>query len=282
MSEHTTASSEIVIEVEHLVKRYGNGPVVVDDVSFQVRRGRTTALVGESGAGKSTIGAILSGLASATSGRAVVCGEDRSTAARSARDRRRRGAQLQLVPQDPYTTLDPSQRIGSALREAVALGGVPRERQEARVAELLDLVGLSESHARLVPRSLSGGQRQRVAIARALATSPEVLVLDEAVSALDVSVQAQVLNVLNRLQRDLGTAYLFVTHDLGVVRQIADDVVVLRAGAIVEHGPVDQVLGDPRHEYTRLLLDSTPRPGWVPVARELPGRDGLATPAVGR
>jgi ABC-type glutathione transport system ATPase component len=267
MSHESTGADDVVIEVEHLVKRYGSGPVVVDDVSFQVRRGSTTALVGESGAGKSTIGAILSGLASATSGRAVVCGEDRSVAARSARDRRRRGGQLQLVPQDPYTTLDPSQRIGAALQEAVALGGVPRAAQEARVAELLDLVGLSESHARLVPRSLSGGQRQRVAIARALATSPEVLVLDEAVSALDVSVQAQVLNVLNRLQRDLGTAYLFVTHDLGVVRQIADDVVVLRGGVIVEQGPVDRVLGAPQHEYTRLLLDSTPRPDWVPVSR---------------
>lgn len=135
------------------------------------------------------------------------------------------------------------------------------------MAELLDLVGLGEAHAGLVPRALSGGQRQRVAIARALATRPEVLVLDEAVSALDVSVQAQVLNVLNRLQRFLGTAYLFVTHDLGVVRQIAHDVVVLRAGRIVEAGPVDAVLGDPQHEYTQLLLASTSRPGWVPVAR---------------
>jgi ABC-type glutathione transport system ATPase component len=259
--------SEVVLEVEHLVKRYGEGPNAVDDVSFAVRRGRTTALVGESGAGKSTIGAVASGLQSVSSGRVVVCGEDRSVAARSARDRRRRGAQLQLVPQDPYTTLDPTQRIGAALTEAVALGGTSRAEQPAEVERLMDLVGLGPAHADATPAGLSGGQRQRVAIARALAPSPEVLVLDEAVSALDVSVQAQVLNVLNRLQRDLGTAYLFITHDLAVVRQIADDVVVLRHGRVVEAGPVDEVLDRPREDYTRLLLDSTPRPGWRPVGR---------------
>ncbi|MBZ5737091.1 ABC transporter ATP-binding protein [Nocardioides mangrovi] len=258
--------NDVVLEVEHLVKRYGDGPVVVDDVSFRVRRGRTTALVGESGAGKSTIGGIVTGLQTATSGRVAVCGEDRTRVARSARERRRRGAQLQLVPQDPATTLDRSQRIGDALAEAVALGGTPRTDRLPRVEELATQVGLGPTHLELTPRSLSGGQRQRVAIARALATSPEVIVLDEAVSALDVSVQAQVLNVLNALQRDLGTAYLFITHDLAVVRQVAHDVVVLRHGRVVEHGAVEQVLGDPQDDYTRLLLDSTPRPGWRPVA----------------
>ena len=259
--------NDTVLSVEHLVKRYGDGPVVVDDVCFEVRRGRTTALVGESGAGKSTIGSVVTGLQGATSGRVLVCGEDRARVARSARERRRRGAQLQLVPQDPYTTLDPTQRIGDALAEAVVLAGVVRAERATRVADLLAMVGLGPTHADLTPRSLSGGQRQRVAIARALALSPDVLVLDEAVSALDVSVQAQVLNVLNRLQRDLGTAYLFVTHDLAVVRQIAHDVVVLRHGRVVEAGPVDDVLDRPREDYTRLLLDSTPRPGWRPVGR---------------
>ncbi|HCB03221.1 MAG TPA: ABC transporter ATP-binding protein [Nocardioides bacterium] len=257
--------SDVVLTVEHLVKRFGDGPVVVDDVSFEVRRGQTTALVGESGAGKSTIGAIATGLQVATSGRVLVCGEDRTRMARGARERRRRGTQLQLVPQDPYTTLDPSQRIGDALAEASSLAGVPRGSRTPRVEELLAMVGLTPAHAVLLPRSLSGGQRQRVAIARALALSPDVLVLDEAVSALDVSVQAQVLNVLNAVQRELGTAYLFITHDLAVVRQIADDVVVLRHGRVAEAGGVDQVLTRPRADYTRLLLDSTPRPGWHPT-----------------
>jgi peptide/nickel transport system ATP-binding protein len=253
-----------VVAVDHLVKEYAVGRRAVDDVSFAVAPGRTTALVGESGAGKSTIGAVLSGLQSASAGQVLVCGEDRSVAARSARDRRRRGAQLQLVPQDPYLTLDPRQRIGDAVAEAISLDRRP---SDADVTALLERVGLTERHCALRPRQLSGGQRQRVAIARALAPSPQVLVLDEAVSALDVSVQAQVLNLLADVQRELGTAYLFITHDLGVVRQVADDVVVLRRGRVVESGPVEEVLDRPQDAYTRLLVDSTPRAAWRPVAR---------------
>ncbi|MCU1680623.1 MAG: transporter related protein [Amycolatopsis sp.] len=258
---------DVVVRVEHLVKRYGPA-VVVDDVSFTVRRGRTTALVGESGAGKSTIGAILTGLQDATSGTVEVCGEDRGRVARSARLRRHRARQLQIVPQDPFTSLDPAQQVGSSLREAVAVHHNGGKRHCAgRAVELLRSVGLAERHLAVTPRLLSGGQRQRVAIARALAAEPDVLVLDEAVSALDVSVQAQVINLLSALQRDTGTAYLFITHDLGVVRQIADDVIVLKNGRVVEHGDAAQVLDDPQEAYTRLLLASTPRPGWHPVRR---------------
>ncbi|WP_184832054.1 ABC transporter ATP-binding protein [Allocatelliglobosispora scoriae] len=253
---------EPLLTVTGVSKRYGDHQVV-SDVSFTLDAGRTLAVVGESGAGKTTVGAIVSGLLAATSGSVTVCGEDRTRVARAARHRRRRGTQLQLVPQDPYATLDPAQRVGDALDEAVRLAapGSAADRR-ARVGELLHLVGLDADHARATPARLSGGQRQRVAIARALAPRPRLLVLDEPVSALDVSVQAQILNVLNRLQRDLGTAYLFITHDLAVVRQIADEVVVMRHGRVVESGTADQVLDDPRDDYTRRLIASTPRPGW--------------------
>lgn len=256
-----------VVEVEHLAKSYG-GLTVVHDVSFTVDKGRTLAVVGESGAGKSTIAAALTGVIDATAGRVVVCGEDRSRSGRSGRVRRRRGAQLQLVSQDPFTSLDPAQRVGSAIAEVVALhDNLTRDQRRTRVVELLESVGLGAGHLASPPRALSGGQRQRVAIARALAARPQVIVLDEAVSALDVSVQAQVLNVLAELQRATDTAYLFITHDLGVVRQIADDVLVLQYGRMVEHGSAAEVLDAPQKDYTKQLLNSTPRPGWVPQRR---------------
>ena len=258
-----------VVEVERLSKSYG-GVVVVQDVSFTVEAGRTLALVGESGAGKSTIASALTGVIDLTAGRVVVCGEDRSRSRRSGRVRRRRGAQLQLVSQDPFTSLDPAQRVGSAIAEVVALHDtLTWDQRRARVVDLLDSVGLGAGHLSSAPRALSGGQRQRVAIARALAARPQVIVLDEAVSALDVSVQAQVLNVLADLQRATDTAYLFITHDLGVVRQIADDVLVLRNGHTVEYGPAQAVLDTPQQDYTRQLLASTPRPGWVPHRRPI-------------
>ena len=258
-----------VVRVSRLVKSYGHGEhrhTAVDDVSFTLQHGRTLALVGESGAGKSTIGAVLTGLHAATSGAVEVCGQDRTHPARSTRMRRHRGSQLQLVAQDPFTSLDPRQTIGHAVAEAVALHTrLDRAQRHRRVLELLDAVGLSARHSPVPPRALSGGQRQRVAIARALAAEPQVVVLDEAVSALDVSVQAQVLNLLRDLQASTGTAYVFITHDLAVVRQIAHDVIVLRHGRIVEQGYADDVLDRPQEIYTRLLLASTPRTGWKPV-----------------
>ncbi|HEY6798629.1 MAG TPA: ATP-binding cassette domain-containing protein [Kineosporiaceae bacterium] len=262
-----------VVRVEHLVKRYGSvehGHTAVNDVSFSLGEGRTIALVGESGAGKSTVGTILTGLQAATSGRVEVCGEDRSRLAHSARLRRHRGSQLQIVAQDPFTSLDPRQRIGAAIAEAVGLHTPLRQQaRRERVLELLDAVGLSPTHADVTPRALSGGQRQRVAIARALAAQPRVIVLDEAVSALDVSVQAQILNLLNDLRARTGVAYVFITHDLGVVRQIADEVIVLRHGRIVEQGTLEEVLDSPSEPYTRRLIASTPRPGWTPASAEV-------------
>ena len=170
-----------------------------------------------------------------------------------------------MVFQDPYLSLDPRIRVGAALREPLALH-FPGRDHAARGAELLDQVGLGARAADSLPRQLSGGQRQRVAIARALAVEPAVLVLDEAVAALDVSVQAQILNLLADIREQTGISYLFITHDLGVVRRVTDEVLVMRHGSVVESGPTERVLADPRHPYTRLLLDSVPRPGWDPRA----------------
>lgn len=266
-------TAEGVVRVEGLVVDYGTGPRAhraVDGVSFDLEASMTLALVGESGAGKSSVGKVITGLHPATSGRVAVCGEDRTSPATSTRDRRRRAKQLQVVPQDPFVSIDPRQRIGAVLTEALTVHGSSvrsRRAVESRVGSLLEQVGLDVRHAQVTPRQMSGGQLQRVAIARALAAEPAVIVLDEAVSALDVSVQAQVLNLLRDLQRRTGVAYLFITHDLSVVRQIADDVLVLRAGRVVEHGTTDQVLTAPVADYTRLLIASTPQPGWKPVAR---------------
>jgi oligopeptide transport system ATP-binding protein len=258
----------------------------VDDVSFSLDPGRSLGIVGESGSGKTTIARMLSGLERATSGTIVVSGRDRSVPVRNARERRRRGRELQIVFQDPYTSLDPRQRIGQCLEEVLRLHtALTGDARQARIAELLDHVGLDERHARSRPRELSGGQRQRAAIARALAAEPIAIVLDEAVSALDVSIQAQVLNLLNRLRADTGVAYIFISHNLAVVRQVTDDALVLQGGHVVERGPTDDVLDRPRHEYTRRLLASIPEPGWDPhqvsarrsrVGPSTAGRSGAA------
>ncbi|MFZ1992749.1 MAG: ATP-binding cassette domain-containing protein [Solirubrobacteraceae bacterium] len=237
----------------------------VDDVSFSVGRGQSLGIVGESGSGKTTVARMLSGLERATGGTIVVAGRDRSVPVRNARERRRRGRELQIVFQDPYTSLDPRQRIGHCLDEVLRLHtALNDEQRRARVGELLDHVGLDERHARSRPRELSGGQRQRAAIARALAAEPIAIVLDEAVSALDVSIQAQVLNLLNRLRTDTGVAYIFISHNLAVVRQVTDEALVLQRGRVVERGPTEKVLDRPQHEYTRRLLASIPEPGWDP------------------
>ncbi|WP_051466768.1 ABC transporter ATP-binding protein [Actinomadura oligospora] len=247
-----------MLEVNGLVKRYG-GMLAVDDVSFTLPAAGSLGIVGESGSGKTTTARIIVDLERADSGRITVDG-----APRPRRDRLRRARQIQMVFQDPYLSLDPRVPVGAALRETLRLH-VPGAEPAARVAELLDQVGLGPDQAARLPRQLSGGQRQRVAIARALAVRPSVIVLDEAVAGLDVSVQAQILNLLADLRAELGVAYLFITHDLGVVRAITDQVVVMHHGRIVERGDTARVLAAPGHPYTRLLLDSVPRPGWDPA-----------------
>jgi len=254
-----------VLEAAGLRKEFGD-LVAVDDVSLRVRPARSLAIVGESGSGKTTIARMIVGLERPTSGTISACGHDRSRPARSLRDRRRRGREVQIVFQDPYTSLDPRQTAEDAIDEVLRLhhGGSDQRRRE-RTAELIDLVGLDARQSRSLPRTLSGGQRQRVAIARALAAEPRILILDESVAALDVSIQAQVLNLLADIRDETGVSYVLISHDLAVVRQLADEVLVLYRGRVVESGSTARVLDDPQDSYTRRLRASVPRPGWKPI-----------------
>jgi peptide/nickel transport system ATP-binding protein len=255
--------SGAILEVRDLVKEFKirgqRGAVLraVDDVSFSIERGTTTAIVGESGSGKTTVARIILGLEAATSGEALVDGHG-ITASRSGRRRQLR-RMVQPVFQDPYGSLDPTYSIERLIDEPLRIFrvGDRRSRQE-RVGELLDQVALPRSVAQRRPNELSGGQRQRVAIARALSLHPELLICDEAVSALDVLVQEQILALLADLQERLGISYLFITHDLAVVRQIAHNVVVMKRGTVVENGTVDEIFLAPKAEYTRELLGAIP------------------------
>jgi ABC-type glutathione transport system ATPase component len=232
----------------------------VDDVSFSLGRGRTLALVGESGSGKSTAANMVLGLLDATDGTVEFDGVDIASLTPKEQFAFRR--RIQPVFQNPYGSLDPMFSIYRSIEEPLRLHNMgSKKAREARVRELLDMVALPQSAMRRFPNELSGGQRQRIAIARALALNPEVIVLDEAVSALDVLVQAQILDLLGNLQDELGLSYLFITHDLAVVRQIADSVVVMKNGRVVEQAPTDDVFDNPREQYTRDLLAAIPGAG---------------------
>jgi peptide/nickel transport system ATP-binding protein len=274
------AGSDVLV-IENLTKVYklrGAGRragdfKAVDDVSFSVRRGTTTAVVGESGSGKSTLAQMVLRLQTPTEGRVLFDGADVTTFDRKAQFAFRR--RVQPIFQNPYGSLDPTYSIYRTIEEPLRLHKVgDKQSREAKVRELLDRVSLPSSVMRRFPNELSGGQRQRIAIARALALSPEVVVCDEAVSALDVLVQAQILDLLSELQAELGLTYLFITHDLAVVRQIADQVCVMQSGKLVEHADTDTVFESPQEEYTRALLNAIPGASLATSVVDAPAASG--------
>lgn len=241
------------LRLDDVSVRYGTrrrGLTAVDGVSLVVPDGEVVGLVGESGSGKSTLARAVVGLVPVSSGQILLDG-----APVQHRGRRR---PVQMVFQDPYSSLDPRMSVGASISEVFPRGAISAGKRRAEIARLLDLVGLDDDYATRYPAQLSGGQRQRVALARALAARPEVVVADEITSALDVSVQGTVLNLVRRLQRDTGLSMLFISHNLAVVRYVATSIAVMYLGRIVEYGPAGQVLGDPQHPYTRDLLAAIP------------------------
>jgi peptide/nickel transport system ATP-binding protein/oligopeptide transport system ATP-binding protein len=260
------SDAEPLLSVKDLDKTYGNGVHAVADVSFDLQRGEIVGLVGESGCGKSTLSRILLRLVEADTGRVIFDGRSllniRGTKLRKLRRR------LQLVPQNPTRSLNPRLPARDSVIFNLLVNGWSKKDAAARLRELLDLVGVSEQHANRYPHELSGGQIQRLALARALATSPDLVICDEAVSALDKSVQAQVLNLLAQLLEELNVTFLFISHDLDVVGHVSDRVMVMYLGRIVEQGSAASVMRNPQHPYTRGLLESVPGLGRQLIALE--------------
>ncbi|MEU4621610.1 oligopeptide/dipeptide ABC transporter ATP-binding protein [Actinoplanes sp. NPDC023801] len=252
--------TDVVLEARNLVKHFTGGIRAVDGVDLQLRRGETLGVVGESGCGKSTLAKLLVGLEKPTSGSVMVRGEDMTRLRGGGLRRARRN--IQMVLQDPYTSLNPRMTVGDIVGEPFEIHSdvVPRGKRQQAVQDLLDTVGLNPDHINRYPHQFSGGQRQRIGIARALALKPEIIVCDEPVSALDVSIQAQVINLLERLQDDFGLSYIFIAHDLSVVRHISDRVAVMYLGKIVEQGHDVAIYDQPTHPYTQALLSAVPVP----------------------
>ena len=265
-----------VLEAKNLVRDYhiggtlfGGGRTVhaVKGISFALEQGKTLAIVGESGSGKSTLARILTLIDRQTAGELLIDGQPVDVANGVTRELRRK---VQIVFQNPYGSLNPRQKIGDVLMEPLVINmNLPASERRERAMEMLKKVGLGPEHFNRYPHMFSGGQRQRIAIARALMLNPRLLVLDEPVSALDLSVQAQVLNLLADLQDEFGLTYVFISHDLSVVRYIADEVMVMYFGEAVEYGTRDEVFSNPKHEYTKTLFAATPRADVESIRRRL-------------
>lgn len=255
--------SDIVLEVKNLTKFFDtpNGVLhAVDDVSFQIERGKTLGVVGESGCGKSTTGRAILRLHEPTSGNIIFDGKDITKI--SANEMRELRSQMQIIFQDPFASLNPRKTVSEIIGEPLRLHKVYKTKAELnrRVGELMELVGLSDRLINTYPHELDGGRRQRIGIARALSMNPKFIVCDEPVSALDVSIQAQILNLLKKLQRELNLTYIFITHDLSVVNYFSDEIVVMYLGKVVEHALSEQLFDHPVHPYTRALLSAIPVP----------------------
>ncbi|MFB6465343.1 ABC transporter ATP-binding protein [Cytobacillus sp. Hz8] len=256
---------EKLLEIKHLKQYFNQGKAnevrAVDDVSFDIFRGETLGLVGESGCGKSTTGRTIIRLYNATGGEVIFEGENvhgkKSKAQLKAFNRR-----MQMIFQDPYASLNPRMRIADVIAEGIDIHGLAKTKEERmqRVYELLETVGLSKDHATRYPHEFSGGQRQRIGIARALAVDPDFIIADEPISALDVSIQAQVVNLMKELQREKGLTYLFIAHDLSMVKYISDRIGVMYFGKMVELAPAEELYNNPMHPYTQSLLSAIPLP----------------------
>lgn len=268
-----------LLDVRRLAKHYagkrGESIRALDGVSFTLARNEVLGVVGESGCGKSTLGRTLLRLAEPTAGSVWFEGEDITALSRSGLNQRRRD--MQIVFQDPFSSLNPRHRVGSIVGEPLVVHGVPGVRE--RVAEMLEIVGLAPDAAQRFPHEFSGGQRQRIAIARALALRPKLLVADEPVSALDVSIQSQIINLIADLRQRFGLAMLFISHDLSVVRHVSERIAVMYFGRIVEIGPSAQIFERPAHPYTQALLSSIPRPGAGPRPERILLEGELPDPA---
>ena len=281
MTANPGSASAPLLEVEHLVKYFAvrevqgltmvrNTVKAVDDVTFTLAQGETLGLVGESGCGKSTVSRCLTRLETPTSGAIRYKGRDIATLPEKQLRPLRR--EIQMIFQDPYSSLNPRQTVGAILSTPLRVHGLAKGKEKARSQELLELVGLNPEHINRYPSEFSGGQRQRIGIARALAVEPKLIIADEPVSALDVSVQAQVMNLLSRLRSELGLSFIFIAHDLGVIRHFCDRVAVMYLGKIVELGNKQHIYGTPQHPYTQALLSAAPD---INVVRGIPPKERI-------
>ena len=263
MTVNHEAERDVLLDVRHL-KKYFKHPAgqlhAVDDVSFTLERGKTLGVVGESGCGKSTTGRAILRLIEPTAGEVLFEGQDITKL--SPKEMRKMRTQMQIIFQDPFSSLDPRQTVSQAIEEPLKINGIIRDKNKRfeRVMELMETVGLAERLVNTYPHELDGGRRQRIGIARALAMNPKFIVCDEPVSALDVSIQAQILNLMKRVQKDMGLTYMFITHDLSVINHFADDIAVMYLGRLIEKAPTEVLFKNPAHPYTLALLSAVPIP----------------------